>query len=226
MVSESPPVLTRIRSAWGSFARWSQARGLLYWRRARVVGYEVTSRDAHEPEAPFEVTEASRQDLLRLAAMMHVDGTEWQDRIARGNVCLVARSGPSLLGHLWISRSSELMREVGRTLDVTRDPHGAYLYDGYVLPEHRRRGVLRTLLGCSKRWAQERGILRLYAAFARDNHASGRALAQAGFTAVVGDVGILRVLTLEWKWVRFPEGLPLVDVLTAGTAPRPAVPPT
>jgi GNAT superfamily N-acetyltransferase len=119
-----------------------------------------------------------------------------------------------------------MMTEVNHVVDVSRDAAGAYMFDGYVLPAHRRKGALRALLRSSKGWALQHGISRLYAAFARENHVSEHALLTAGFGTIVGDVSILRVLGREWKWVRLPRRMPIFDVLSADGPsrfrPRPA----
>src|SRR6267378_4384605 len=205
----------RMRSRLDPLARLLQARGLFYYRRARVVRCDALDIDSGDPRNGVEVQEASEEDFHRLAAMLNERAAEWPGRRAKGMVCLVARSGPVPLGYLWITRSPEVMTEVDHVIDVSRDAAGAYMFDGYVLPAHRRKGVLRTLLGSSKRWAAQCGVSRLYSAFARENKVSEHALLTAGFVTVVGDVGILRLLGREWKWVRLPHGGSIFDILGA-----------
>ncbi len=214
MTSRSSTVSARIASAVAPLAQRLHDRDLLYWKRARVVRCDSLGRD--EPTATaVDAREASDEDLHLLASMQGRPGGDWLARRARGIVCLVAWSGPAPIGYLWITRSAEEMTEVNHVLDVSRDPAGAYLFDGYVFPSHRRKGVLRGLLQSSKRWGAQRGLSRLYAAFTRDNHVSEHALHRAGFQAVVGDIAFLRVLHREWKWIRIPRGTPVVEVLTA-----------
>ena len=216
----------RIRSGIVSGVRWLGDRGLFYYRRARVVRCDALDVDAGEPGMDLEVHEASEEDLRLLASAQNRSPAEWLTRRAQGTICLLARRGPARLGYLWITRSAEMMTEVNHVVDVSRDAAGAYMFDGYVLPEHRRKGVLRTLLRSSKEWARQHGISRLYAAFARENRASEHALHAAGFTTIVGDIGLIRVFHREWKWVRLPHGMLIFNVLGAdGTSriqPRPA----
>lgn len=212
--------------ALGLLVEWLGARGLLYWRRVRVVRCSRLEVEAAEPGPRPDVREASDEDLRRLAAMHGLGVAEWRARRGQGSICLVARSGTALLGYLWITRSAERMAEVNHTLDVSRDASGAYLFDGYVLPAHRRKGVLHALLRSSKTWAAQHGLARLYAAFARENHVSEHALEREGFTTIVGDVGILRVLNREWKWIRLPREAPVIDILNATGPPRAAPHPT
>ena len=192
----------------------------LYYRRARVVRCDTTGADAREPAMGLDVQEASEEDIRALASMQNRSPGEWLARRAQGTICLLARRGPERLGYLWITRSAEMMTEVNHVVDVSRDAAGAYLFDGYVLPEHRRKGVLRTLLNSSKQWATQHGLSRLYAAFARENRASEHALHTAGFTTVVGEIGVIRVLHREYKWVRLPHGMLPFNVLGGDGAYR------
>ena len=218
--------LRRIRSGFVSIVRSLGDRGWFYYRRARVVRCDAPDADAGDPEADMEVKEASEEDLRHLASMQNRTPAEWLARRARGTICLLARRGPTRLGYLWITRSPEMMIEVNHVVDVSRDAAGAYMFDGYVEPEHRRQGVLRELLRSSKRWAVQHEISRLYSAFARENRVSEHALHMAGFTTVVGDIGILRLAHREWKWVRLPPETLMINVLGAGraslTRPRPS----
>jgi GNAT superfamily N-acetyltransferase len=206
----------RMASSFAPFALWLQEHGLFYYRRARIVRFEMLDEDPQEPATDIDVREASEEDLRVLAALQNRDATEWLAKRARGALCLVARSGPTRLGNLWITRSAEPMTEVNHVLEVSRDPEAAYLFDGYVLPLYRGTGVLRTLLRSAKRWSRLQGLVRLYAAFARDNRVSEHALRRAGFVTIVGDVIVLRVLGREWKSVRVRRGASMVDVLSAG----------
>lgn len=216
----------RLASRAASWKEWLRSHGVLYFRRARVVCRNVPEAFEANPTADVDIVDASTEDLRALAAVRRSELSEWLARKDRGNVCLVARSGPTDLGYVWISRGRELMTEVHHALDVSQDAAGLYLYDGYVFPSHRRKGVLRALLNAAMRRARDQGASRLYAAFARENHASERALHQAGFVSIVGDVSLLLVFGREWKRVRLSSGRPWADVLSAGVAPRPRPAPT
>jgi len=215
----------RIRSGIDSIVGSLGDRGWFYYRRARVVRCDAPDADAGDPESDVDVQEASEEDLRHFASMQNRTPAEWLARRAQGTICLLARRGPTRLGYLWITRSAELMIEVNHVVDVSRDAAGAYMFDGYVAPEHRRQGVLRELLRSSKRWAVQHDISRLYAAFARENRVSEHALHAAGFTTVVGDIGILRLAHREWKWVRLPHDTSMINVLgverASRTRPRP-----
>lgn len=206
MIPRSPRTAASESRARAWLAEWLRMRGLLYFRRARVVRCELSAADRDEPQEGIEVREASEQDIRALAAALGRESADWMAKRAQGALCIVAWSGQARLGYLWITRSAELMSEVHQILDVSRDPGAVYLFDGYVLPANRRKGALRTLLHASKRWARQQGLSRLYAAFARENRVSEQALLRAGFATVVADVGFLSVLGHEWKWLRTPQG--------------------
>lgn len=199
----------------GSIRRWLEERGVVYFRRARVVCCDGSMAGEAIPVPAITVREASSDDLRQLSAAMGHGPSELPDRQKRGCVCLVARSGAETLGCVWISRSAEMMTEVRYVLDVSRDAQGAYLFDGFVLPAWRGKGILRAVLRGCRSWAAARGISRLYAAFTRENRVSERALRAMGFTAVVGDVAVLRALGRERTWVRVYQRAPLGDVLGA-----------
>ncbi len=220
----APRIRVRLASTRAALRHWLRSHGVFYFRRARVVCRSVPEVLERRPGAGTDIREASAADLRALAAAQAWDASEWLDRRARGDVCLVACSGPAYLGYVWISRTREVMAEVDHVLDVSRDPGGVYLFDGYVFPPHRRQGVLRALLATSMDWARVRGASRAYAGFVRENHASERALGQAGFVTVLGDVSLLRVLGREWKWIRVPSGRPWAVVLGAAvpSPPRPS----
>lgn len=203
----------RVPSGFVSAAQWLRDRGLLYYRCARVVRCDTLEVPAADPEVEVDVREASDEDLRLLAPLENNIATDWLERKAQGSVCLVALSGSAHQGYQWITRSAEEMTEVSHVIDVSRDAWGAYLFDSYVLPSFRGKGVFRTLVRSSKRWALQQGLSRLYAAFARDNHISEHAFRKAGFVTIVGDVVLFRLLNREWKRVRHPHGMPIVDVL-------------
>lgn len=207
----------RIPSLGVSVARWFRERGIVYYRAARVVRCDDLETGDDAPNSEPSVEEACEEDLRALASP--VDGAlpEWLARVARGAVCLVARSHAERLGYVWITRKAHPITEVGYLLDVSREPSTVYLFDGYVLPEHRRQGALRALLTACKRWAKRNGVSRLYAAFARDNAISEHTLRRAGFVTAVADVVLLRVLTWEWKRVRAPEGVLPITIVPGPT---------
>ncbi len=221
MSTESGTVAARMRAAYGAFRQRTAERGLFYFRRARVVCWDA-ALGGESRAAAVIVHEASQDDLRRLAAAMGRAPSDFLARRERGSVCLVARSGTDYIGCVWISRSAELMVEVRRVLDVSRDPQGAYLFDGYVLPAFRGRGILRAILGACQGWATAHRLSRLYTAFTRENRISERALRATGFATVVGDVGVVCVLGREWTWARLRTGAPFGEVLRTPTPSRPA----
>ncbi len=220
MSSGNGTVTARMKVAYGAFRERAGERGLFYFRRARVVCWDA-ALGGESRAVVVTVHEASEEDLRRLAAAMGRGPSDFLARRERGSVCLVARSGTEYAGCVWISRSAELMVEVHRVLDVSRDSQGAYLFDGFVLPAFRGRGILRALLGACQRWAVAHRLSRLYTAFTRENRVSERALRASGFATVVGDVGVVRVLGREWTWARLRTGAPFGEVLRTPAPSRP-----
>ena len=66
-------------------------------------------------------------------------------RLARGCRCFVRVRDGALAGYGWLSAGPEWIGEVG--LEITPPAGDAYIWNCVTLPEHRRRGVFRSLLG-------------------------------------------------------------------------------
>src|SRR5213083_2397007 len=175
-------------------AQWLRNHQLLYARWVRIY-------------------EAKDEDIRRLAAMVSSSPEAWLGRQTRGSVCLIAQSGTTYRGYLWITRGTHLVREVNHVVNVSRDPSGAYIHNVFVMPDSRRMGIFGALVAAAKQWAEARGLSRLYTTIARDNEASERAHRAAGFRTVAGSVTVLRVGSHEWKRVSRPKGTRVVDLL-------------
>jgi GNAT superfamily N-acetyltransferase len=194
-----------------TIARALRDWNLLYFRRVRVYRCDSLDDVSEAPPADFEVVEASEEDVRRIASLEGSSPAEWFNRQRLGHTCILARSRSLDLGYVWITRGRHYMEEVKHVVNVSHDPAGAYLHDAYVIPEARRRGVLRALVVGAKAWARVRGLSTLYMAVALDNKISRRAFESFGFTTVAGQVRLLRVRNHDWKRVTRPVGV--VDVL-------------
>jgi hypothetical protein len=104
------------------------------------------------------------------------------DRIDGVNSCIVARIGTDIAGIIWIYRHEDISRffHLGE--------HDVELNGGYVLPEHRHRGLFKHIVvfGC---WSlSQHGYRTVYAGVHSDNAPSLGAFHGAGFR----NVGCLR----------------------------------
>jgi len=195
-------------------ARWLRDYRLLYFRTVRVYECDVSAVATRKPAIEIEVFEAKEEEIRRLAALVSSAPADWIARQARGSTCLIARAGSTYHGYLWITRGAHLVREVDHSVNVSRDPSGAYIHNVFVMPESRRLGIFGALVEAAKGWAQARGLSRLYTSIARDNDVSERAHRAVGFRTVVGSVTVFRVGRREWKHVSRRQWVPGFDVLS------------
>lgn len=127
---------------------------------------------------------------------------EWHRRLADGNVCIVAEKDGKIAGYAWVMRTATRIIEVNSTFDVSRLPESAFMHNVNVFEEFRQHGVFGVMIIEVKRWAQENGVKVLYSAAARDNVASRRGHASAGFDEGVALIRYMKILGLESKKIR------------------------
>lgn len=100
----------------------------------------------------------------------------WAERIERGansptDLPLVARIGDEVIGLAW-----------GRVQEA--DPREVHVYQVWVAPEHRGRGVGQALLGAIIAWARESGARQISLEATCGNSAAMRLYAREGFRPV------------------------------------------
>lgn len=108
---------------------------------------------------------------------------EWVERLAVGSksdrdLPLVAELGGKLAGLAW-----------ARIEDAERG--SATIYQMWVAPEARRRGIGLALLEAAIKWARTAGVVRLQLRVTCGNSSAQRLYARAGFSTV-GDIEPLR----------------------------------
>lgn len=135
------------------------------------------------------------------------DEADWEQyRIAleyEHDLVLAVRGGQTI-GWAWIGYERVYLPPLGR--DIRLDSGTGYLYDAYVRPAERRRGIGRALVGVRCQQADARGLDRLLSHVLTGNEASLRSLRQYGFDAV-GRTVFLRALALR-MWTRDPLPAP------------------
>ena len=97
----------------------------------------------------------------------------WAERLERGarsptDLPLVARLGDEMVGMAW-----------GRVQEADR--RDVHVYQVWVAPEHRVRGVGQALLGAVIAWARESGVRQISLDVTCSNTAAMRLYARAGF---------------------------------------------
>src|SRR5437762_1792866 len=122
-------------------AHWLRNHQLLYARWVRIYEADTSAVSPQRPTVDVEIFEAKDEDIRRLAAMVSSSPEAWLGRQTRGSVCLIARSGTTYRGCLWITRGTHLVREVNHVVNVSRDPSGAYIHIVFIMPDSRRMGI-------------------------------------------------------------------------------------
>ena len=167
---------------------------------------------ARGPVAPVPVPEGveflfldrhARRDWVTQRA----DDADWEQyRIALEyeHDLVLARRGGKTIGWAWIGYERVYLPPLGR--EIRLDAGTGYLYDAYVRPAERGRGIGRCLVSLRCEHADARGIERLLSHVLTGNEPSLRALRTQGFDAV-GRTVFLRALAIR-VWTRGPLPAP------------------
>jgi GNAT superfamily N-acetyltransferase len=91
---------------------------------------------------------------------MGSDGDLVASRLARGCLCFAVFIEGALAGYGWLSRGPEWIGEA--ELEIKPREREAYIWNCLTLPEHRRRGVFRSLVFGISHAARRLGAQRLW----------------------------------------------------------------
>jgi ribosomal protein S18 acetylase RimI-like enzyme len=170
----------------------------------RMLILERAARRSDPGGAPVDVEFAfldrhARRDW----ACQRADEGDWpQFRVAleHEHELVLARRDGQTLGWAWLGYERVYLPPLGREIRLA--PGVGYLYDAYVRPGERGRGIGRGLVGARCALADRRGLERLLSHVLVGNQPSVRALETHGFD-VVGRTVFLRALALK-MWTREP----------------------
>lgn len=183
---------------------WAFERGVLWTLEiggdppAAAPRAEVTFGEATAERASIEAALAQAMELA--------EPDEIRRRLAAGSRCFVAlvageiggEIGGEIAGYGWVSRGVERIGELERWFRM--QPDEVYIWDCATLPPYRRRGVYAALLVHMVSMMRADGVRRVWIGAARDNHASLRGFARAGFRPVAS-VAYARALWLRYFWL-------------------------
>ena len=176
---------------WDAFARRT-LRKLL--RRDRMILFAQDLEDLPEMQPPDGVTIA-RLLPLELPMLTYLvsrrDLEDFRALLAAGRSAVVAWRDGRAVGYAWLAE------RLGP--DVTRCPvplpdTAAYVWDLYVLPAERSRGVGSALVAGRLALARELGYQEVWRMIAPYNLPSLRTLRTGGATRVVGEIRFLQML--------------------------------
>ena len=91
---------------------------------------------------------------------MGPDGDLVGQRLARGSRCFVVWVDGAVAGYGWLSTGPEWIGEL--QLEITPRAGEGYIWNCVTLPEHRRKGVFRSLLVGMSQAARLEGLARLW----------------------------------------------------------------
>ena len=157
----------------------------------------------------------SRRDWI----CQHSSDNDWpQFRAAlqHDHDLVVASSGGQALGWAWIGYERVHLTPLGRS--ILLPPGTGYLYEAYVRPAARGRGIGRALVGARCLVARQRGCDRLLTHVVEGNLASVHALQGHGF-AITGRTHFIKALVVR-MWTSSP--LPAAPPALGASARSPA----
>lgn len=108
---------------------------------------------------------------------MGADGDLVASRLARDCICFGAFAEGALVGYGWLSRGPEWIGEL--QLEIRPREREAYIWNCVTMPEHRRRGVFRSLVAGMSASARRLGARRVW--IGSVDIPAERALAPLGF---------------------------------------------
>ncbi len=170
---------------------------LIRWGRVLVIVQRLDEFRDVAPPSGITIRRATEADLPALVETMSRREVErFGDHVARGRLCFVAWEGERPVGYAWnADRFSSDMTATACPLALP--PTATYLWNLYVVPSRRGRGVGAALASARLRLARERGLREGWTMIAPTNHASLRTIAKIAGpnTRVVGELRYLKLLS-------------------------------
>jgi GNAT superfamily N-acetyltransferase len=128
------------------------------------------------------------------------DWDQYRAAITNEHDLVIASREGRTLGWAWLGYDRVHLAPLER--EILLPKRSAYLYDCWVRPEERGRGLGKALIAARQQHAQGRSLTKLLTHVEEGNHASRQALERNGFS-VVGRTGFLR-LPLVRLWTDQP----------------------
>jgi GNAT superfamily N-acetyltransferase len=182
---------------------------LVYWHVYYIIQNEMQPALATPAvQGKFEISVYSgEQDLAKasttLAGVGELTPAEIALRLQRQDAVAVAFAGEQAIGYLWMTFCSGL--ELAFDAVWTVHPKEAVLYDTFVLPGWRGRGLHACMDVALNNWAYPRGIVRAFASISALNNQSLGVLKLAGKARIMTLV-LVRVRGLDRTWIKATGG--------------------
>jgi GNAT superfamily N-acetyltransferase len=180
-------------------------RPLFYWHAYYIIQNDILpTLPAPRVKGEF-VTQvySGEKDIAqvseKLAGMDDLTPAEIALRLRRGDVAAIPHADGEPVGYLWMTFRSGLNLAF-HTRWVVR-PHEAVLYDTFVSPEWRGRGLHAVMDVALNNWAYPRGVTRAFASISALNNQSLGITRLAGKARVMTLV-LLKVRGMRWTWTK------------------------
>jgi GNAT superfamily N-acetyltransferase len=178
---------------------------LVYWHVYYIIQNDMQpALPTPAVKGKFETwVYSGEQDLTKasaaLAGVGELTPAEIGLRLKRHDAVAVAFAGEQAIGYLWMTFCSGL-ELVFDTVWIVH-PNEAVLYDTFVLPQWRGRGIHACMDVALNNWAHPRGIVRAFASISAVNNQSLGVLKLAGKARIMTLV-LVRVRGLKRTWIK------------------------
>jgi GNAT superfamily N-acetyltransferase len=109
---------------------------------------------------PFHVEEIHRDRAALIEAAMGAEGELVVLRFARGCRCFAVLLEGAIAGYGWLSTGPEWIGEI--QLEIRPRKAEGYIWNCVTLPEHRRKGIFRSVVIGAANGARETGVRRVW----------------------------------------------------------------
>jgi GNAT superfamily N-acetyltransferase len=117
-------------------------------------------------------------------------------RLRSGRRAFLALSAGQISGYGWLSRQAEIDARCGIEISLAEDE--GYIYDGFIFPAFRRRGIYAQLLRSRLDWLARDGCRKVYSIVFSDNTPALNAHSQAGFRTY-GEMSYSKIFNFRWR---------------------------
>jgi GNAT superfamily N-acetyltransferase len=178
---------------------------LVYWHAYYIIQNDMLPPlPAPKAKGEFDtIVFAGESDLQNaiaaLAGMKELSSAEVALRLKRGDAVAVTSDGSQAVGYLWMTFCSGLELVFDTAWMV--HPNEAVLYDTFVDPGWRGRGIHACMDIALNNWAYPRGITRAFASISAVNNQSLGITKLAGKARIMKLV-LIRVRGLKKTWIK------------------------
>jgi GNAT superfamily N-acetyltransferase len=185
-----------VQELWQTIAERSIYR-LIRWDRVLVIVQRLDEIQEIQPPEGITIRQATEADLpVLVEAMSRRELERFSEYVGRGRLCFVAWQDEHPVGYAW--NADRVTSDMTATAcPLALPPTASYLWNLYVVPSQRGRGVGSALASARLRLARDRGLREGWTMIAASNHASLRSVAKTAGpnTRVIGELRYLKLLS-------------------------------